>query len=174
MINWMYFPQNRQIEPHLSLIVDAFVKMQEQIDSEGSPNVRNLNSNDVLAIVAPELDVIGYSVEKSKRTVDKIRVPSLFGKNGTVNLAFEVDGYSHQAKTVIEVEAGRAVDNYQFLKDFFEACMMNDVDYLCIAVKNIYGKTHDQDFNKVCDFFSALYASNRLQIPLSGILIVGY
>jgi len=30
----------------------------------------------------------------------------------------------------LEVEAGRAYTNYQFLKDLFQACMMHDVQYL--------------------------------------------
>jgi hypothetical protein len=38
----------------------------------------------------------------------------------------------------IEVEAGRAVDNNQFLKDIFQACMMFAVDYLILGVKNYY------------------------------------
>jgi hypothetical protein len=37
---------------------------------------------------------------------------------------------------VVEVEAGRGVVNYQFLKDFFEACTMVGVEKLCIAVRN--------------------------------------
>lgn len=75
-------------------------------------------------------------------------------------------------KIVIEVEAGRAVTNYQFLKDLFQACVMSDVDYLVIAVRNIYRK--NQDFEKVISFFNTLYASGRLILPLKGILIIGY
>lgn len=66
-------------------------------------------------------------------------------------MAFEVDGYSEDLQTVIEVEAGRAVTNYQFLKDFYEACMMQGVQYFCIAVKNTYRTSND--FEKVCNFF---------------------
>lgn len=62
--------------------------------------------------------------------------------------------------------------NYQFLKDFFEACTMVAVDKLCIAVRNKYRAFND--FDRVCKFFEAMYASNRLGIPLSGLLIIGY
>ena len=89
-----------------------------------------------------------------------------------VILAFEVDGYSEDFQTVIEVEAGHAVTNFQFLKDFYEACMMQGVQYFCIAVKKIYRTSND--FEKVCNFFQALYISNRLRIPLEGILVIGY
>lgn len=71
--------------------------------------------------------------------------------------------------------------NNQFLKDLFQACMMQDVDYLVIAVRNEYKiKTKNNmertnyDFEEVCKFFDALYASDRLQLPLKGILIIGY
>ncbi|AEW21273.1 hypothetical protein BFO_0629 [Tannerella forsythia 92A2] len=49
---------------------------------------------------------------------------------------------------------------------------MSDVDYLVIAVRNIYRK--NQDFEKVISFFNTLYASGRLILPLKGILIIGY
>lgn len=61
--------------------------------------------------------------------------------------------------------------NNQFLKDLFQACMMQDVEYLCIAVRNIYKKK--QDFEEVCRFFDALYSSDRFNLPLKGILVIG-
>lgn len=73
---------------------------------------------------------------------------------------------------VIEVEAERAVVNFQFLKDFFEACTMVGVDKLCIAVRNNYRVFNG--FDRVCKFFEPMYASGRLGIPLSGLLIIGY
>ena len=51
---------------------------------------------------------------------------------------------------VIAVEAGRTVTKNQFLKDFYEACMMNDVKFCCIAVKNTYRSS--DDFEKVKKF----------------------
>lgn len=75
-------------------------------------------------------------------------------------------------KTVIEIEAGRAVTNYQFLKDLFEACVMVNVEFLVIAVRKVYRNSHD--FEKVITFFETLYASNRIALPLNGILVIGY
>jgi len=43
---------------------------------------------------------------------------------------------------------------------------------LCIAVRKKYAKKND--FEEVTKHFDALYASNRLKLPLTGILIVGY
>lgn len=76
----------------------------------------------------------------------------------------------------MEVEAGRGVVNNQFLKDLFQACMMDEVDYLAIAVRNVYtaAGVSNADFERVVTFFDTLFASNRMRLPLKGILILGY
>jgi hypothetical protein len=73
---------------------------------------------------------------------------------------------------VVEIEAGRAVSNNQFLKDMFQASMMKDVEFLVIAVRNVYMRSR-KDFENVCAFMETMYASSRLRLPLKGILIVG-
>lgn len=100
----------------------------------------------------------------------------MFGENGVEEKAFEADAYNAALHIIIEVEAGRAVLNYQFLKDYYEASMMYDIDYLCIALRNVYksGGTNSKDYEKVKTFFDTMYLSNRVQIPLKGILIIGY
>ena len=75
-------------------------------------------------------------------------------------------------KVVLEVEAGRAVDNNQFLKDLFQACVMHEVKYLAVAVRKVYRGA--KNFETVCRFFDTLYASNRFALPLDGILVIGY
>ena len=107
-----------------------------------------------------------------KTAAEKISIPVLFGMNGKAAKSFEADAYHSHFKLVLEVEAGRAVTNYQFLKDIFQASVMVDVDYLCIAVRNIYRKS--ADFNKVYMFLDTLYTSGRIRFPLKGILVVGY
>jgi len=86
--------------------------------------------------------------------------------------SFDADAINEEMKSVIEIEAGRGVANYQFLKDIFQAFVMNDVDYLTIAVRNLYRKSND--FEKARRFIDTMYASGRFQVPLKGILIVGY
>lgn len=168
MINWAYFPKNKRADDMSLFVVKAFETVVNQIDSDEC----QLKSNEVLAAVCPILEKKGFRVEKGKGEDEKITVPVLFGVNGKVDKAFDADAYCEAEHYVIEVEAGRAVLNYQFLKDFLEACMMSDVDYLCIALRNRYLKS--PDFSKVCTFFEAIYASNRLGIPLKGMLIIGY
>lgn len=168
MINWQYYPKRKEIPAHLKAIVDIFNFNEESISSE----IHFLHSNEVLQKITSSLLKLNYKVELSKRANDKIKVPVLFGMNGRLEKYFDADAYNEEFKTVVEVEAGRAVTNYQFLKDLFQACMMHEVDYLVIAVRKSYAK--NQDFQTVMTFFETLYASGRLTLPLEGILIIGY
>lgn len=132
----------------------------------------DLKSDDVLSIVRPELEKIGYCVEQNKKDEGKIKVPVLFGCNNSIDKHFYADAISADKKIVIEVEAGRATENHQFLKDIFEASMMFSVEYLVIAVRNIY-RNHN-DFERIYPFLETMYITNRIKLPLKGILLIGY
>ena len=168
MINWQFYPKHKVIPNHLKDIIDVFVSNEISISSDNN----TLHSNDVLDRITQNLLELNYKVETSKKSIDKIKVPVLFGLNGKLEKYFDADAYSKDLKTVIEVEAGRAVSNYQFLKDLFQACMMHEVDFLVIAVRKTYGK--NKDFEIVNTFFESLYTSQRLELPLKGVLIIGY
>lgn len=146
-------------------IVAIFCQQNAKIDSE----IKHLKSNEVLAAVAPFLREIGYKTEPLDGMIE---VPVLFGRNGTIEKYFAADGYNPSTKTVIEIEAGRAYTNNQFLKDLFQACMMNETDYLVIAVRNTY--RNNPDFDKIYQFFDTMFLSERLNLPLKGILLLGY
>jgi hypothetical protein len=167
MTNWIYFPKSQRPPNIIYDVVKVFHESEEKIEDKGP-----LTSNDVLALIRPKLEKIGFAVESGKKANEKIKVPVLFGRNGRVEKSFEVDAWNKSDKMVIEVEAGRGYLNNQFLKDLFQACMMHDIDYCGIAVRNLYIKTHD--YENVVGFFETLYASNRLVLPLKGVLIIGY
>lgn len=175
MIQWLYFPKSKEIPEHLFEIITIFKKYENEIESPE----KTLESNDVLNILSQSLEEIGFKVEKGKKKEDKIVVPVLFGINGRIEKSFEADAYHSKHKTVIEIEAGRGVANNQFLKDLFQACMMYNVNYFVNAVRNIYEtgrekKTKRKDFETVINFYNTLYASGRLNLPLDGVLIIGY
>lgn len=167
-IHWMFFPKSR-MAPELALnIIEAFREVHNRIDSD----IYELQSNQVLREITDSLEHLGFQVETGKSRDQKIKIPVLFGLNGKLEKYFDADAFHSEAGFVIEVEAGRAVVNYQFLKDLFQACMMHDVRYLGIAVRNVYRNRND--FEIVVRFFDTLFASNRLQLPLDGVLIIGY
>jgi hypothetical protein len=96
----------------------------------------------------------------------------LFNINNKIDKYFDADAVSADGKIVIEVEAGRAFRNNQFLKDIFQACMMPNAEYLIIAVRNHYHNS--DDFKSIFQFLETLYISGRLKLPLKGIVLIGY
>ncbi len=169
MINWVYFPKSSPPPEFGVQIVAVFEELADAIDSSV---MADQPSNTVMARLRPSLEKLGFRVEKGKSSDDKIVVPVLFGRKGKVLKCFNADAHAPSKGWVLEVEAGRAVDNNQFLKDIFQACMMHDVLHLAIAVRNIY--RNSDDFAKVESYLETLYVSGRLQLPLKGILLIGY
>ena len=168
-LRWQYFPKSEKCHDMLEKVINAFTSVHKEIDSATH---ENQSSNSVLAKAARGLQELGFEVETGKAKVDKISVPVLYGQNGKIEKSFEADAWHRDEKIVLEVEAGRALSNNQFLKDLFQACVMKDVDYLVIAVRNNY--RGNDDYSKIVTFIETLYASTRLNLPLMGIVIIGY
>jgi len=168
MIRFQLFPRSKGISNEIRAIVECFELEDDKIKSPEN----NLSSNEVLAVVRPHLEKINFVVETGKSASNKINVPVLFGFNNRIDKSFNADAISQNGKVVIEVEAGRATENNQFLKDIFQACMMCEVETLVIVVRNEYRK--HQDFNIVHTFLETLYISNRIHLPLSEIVLIGY
>lgn len=168
-ILWQHFPKHSPCTPFLKAVVACFEDIADDIAS--LENVGQV-SNEVLSKVRTGLEKLGFAVETGKTADAKIKVPVLYGANGKVEKAFDADAYHSLEKTVVEVEAGRGVTNYQFLKDLFQACVMQDVNYAVIAIRQDYRGS--DDYSKVVTFIETIYASNRLVLPLKGLLIIGY
>ncbi len=175
MINYQFFPRSHGITPEMNDIINCFKTVDEVKASAGQ-----IPSNDMLSLVRPFLEEKGFRVERGKAKEEKIDVPVLFGENNSVDKSFFADALSADGRIVLEVEAGRAVRNNQFLKDIFQACMMFDVEYLAIAVLNEYHfntsgrQVVGHDYQEVKTFLETLYVSNRIRLPLKGILLIGY
>jgi hypothetical protein len=168
MIQFQFYPRSVGLTEPITEVVKSFQKAAKQI---ASPE-HSLSSDGVLQVLRPELERIGFKVESGKSRGQKIKVPVLFGLNNTIDKYFDADAISADGKIVIEIEAGRALDNFAFLKDIFEASLMYEVEYLVVAVRNHYRGT--RTFERIAVFLETLYVSNRIRLPLHGILLVGY
>ena len=168
MMNFQFFPRSIGLSDDIRKIIECFEDNYPKINSANN----NLTSNEVLEILRNDFTQRKFIVESGKKENEKIKVPVLFGLNNKVDKYFYADALSNDKKIVIEVEAGRAVANNQFLKDIFQASMMYGVEYLVIAVRQDYRKAND--FEKVYTFLETMYISNRITLPLLGILIIGY
>ena len=171
MINFQHFPKSHKAPTFIMNTVQCFHEKESEIDSTHHRH----DSNDILSMVRGRLELIGYKVESGKTSVEKIIIPVLYGKNNIPDKTFEADAYDAINKVVLEVEAAAAVANNRFLKDLFEACVMDEVDYCIIAVRNLNKTTNNgKDFDLICRFMETIYASNKLFLPLKGVTIIGY
>lgn len=169
-LRWKSYPVSHRPPEFLPDLLKTFSEIWPRLNSEDN----SLISNDALALLAPGFARLGFQVETGKSADKKVSVPVLFGENGKVIKSFNADAYLEDAGIVIEVEAGQAVDNHRFLKDLFQACVMQGVNHLVIAVQTHYGKKKRDDYRTVERFFDTLYQSGRLQLPLVSVVIVGY
>lgn len=167
-LRYQLFPRSFGITEEIRAVIRCFVTNYELIKSPE----HNHSSDGVLKILSDSLKDLKFQVEESKAKIDKIEVPVLFGLNNYPDKYFHADAVSFDGKIVIEVEAGRAYRNNQFLKDIFQACMMPAVEYLVIAVRNHY--YNSDDFKSIYQFLETLYINGRLQLPLKGIVLIGY
>ena len=58
------------------------------------------------------------------------------------------------------------------MKDIFEASVMVNIDYLVLAVSNLYKES--KDYEKIVSWLETIYTTNRIKFSLKGILLVGY
>lgn len=168
MLKYQLFPRSAALTNQIRQVIGCFELVYDEIKSPEN----KLKSDDVLHVLRPHLEKVEFLVESGKTREEKIPVPVLFGLNDGVDKSFNADGISKDRKAVLEIEAGRAVANFAFLKDIFEACMMRGVEYLILAVRNDYKGR--KDFEIVYTFLETLYVSGRLILPLKGILLIGY
>lgn len=102
MIQYQFFPRSRGLTEEMRQIVHCFNAVNDKISSD----TKDLVSNDVLAILRPLFEQIGFVVETGKTKDAKIDVPVLFGVDNKVDKSFYADALSQDGRIVIEVEAG--------------------------------------------------------------------
>lgn len=165
---YQFFPQSSQLP---STLVQIPICFDKAVVLKGTSK---LKSDEMLAKARPFLIKEGFYVERGKKKNEKITVSS--PNNNSPIQQFDVDAMSKDGKIIIEVEAGRGWENKQFLKDLFEACIVPGVEYVVIVVLKIYkdSKGIHPHYDKIKKYFEALYASNRMTIPLKGVLLIGY
>ena len=111
VLKYQLFPRSVGITEQIQHVIECFERTYDQIKSPEN----ELKSDEVLDILRPHLEQIGFTIEAGKAKGQKIPVPVLFGLNNTVDQSFNADGISNDGKIVLEVEAGRATANFAFL-----------------------------------------------------------
>jgi hypothetical protein len=174
---WKYYPPRDRPPPWVKAVVAVFAQAETQIDSRLK---LGMDSNAVLGVIRLPLVELGFEVEASKKKADKIRRPVLFGEQGVEDLAYEIDGFNGKEGIALEVEAGRGVLGNAIYRDLVQTSLLIDARYLVLAVMDEYhyksgGKSlMSPNYRISRNILDAIYASTRLQLPLEGILLIGY
>ncbi len=133
--------------------------------SESQFYSNKLNSNKVLRELRNDLMRIGFAVEGENRIILKHYYP---------------DAYCLNNKYVVEVEAARGYLGNQFLKDYFKACHSENVDYLCIMVRNRYDygtkdkRQHSDSYRLITENWFDVFLDKKHNDGLKGLLVIGY
>ena len=174
LIRWQVFPRNRAASALMRSVISAF---EAELDTIGTP-ANGLKSNEVLAVVRNRLEELEFVVEGSA----KISRPVLFGENDRPTKTYNVDGYHEASGTVLEVEAGQAVENNRFAIDLLKALSIQGANHLVMAIPANYhperlkgaGKPPKKEFDEVVKVLDALFSAGRIQLPLISISVIGY
>ena len=81
MLRYQLFPRSVGMEDSIKRVIQCFDRHISEIESP----THTLKSNEVLGIISPEQNKLGFHVEESKASDDKIKVPVLFGLNNRVD-----------------------------------------------------------------------------------------
>ena len=153
--------------------MEVFQRHYSEIDTVALP--KGLTSDQAMAVLAPDLEAIGFTVERGKKANQKIDRPVFFGENGTPTVRYQVDGYHPVWRCGLEIEAGRGWMGNAVYRDLVHAMVMVDVDWLCLAVSNLYkfSSSSSRDYDNTRDLADALYGHTRIRLPYR-LLLIGY
>lgn len=171
--SWKFYPSRSPAPDWVEDVLGCFRDVRQAIDSQEQSGV---SSDNVLARIRPELEAAGFVVERGKTAAEKISRPVLFGENGKAVVAYEVDAFHAGHGVVLEVEAGRGAANNADYRDLVRASLMVDAEFLIMAMMLEYrtGAQKMRSYEQTRNRLDAIYASDRLRLPLEGLLLVGY
>jgi hypothetical protein len=173
----IFFPRSMRPPEWVQSICSAFAQVEEDIDST-KPTHRT--SNEVLGILRPRLEAIGFKVESGKRVGEKLHRPVFFGEMGEPSVKYEIDAYHQEFGIVLEVEAGRSIKGNAIYKDIIQMSLMVDARCAVIAMPIQYSflSGHRRIVNRSYEdgkrLLDAIWGSQRMKLPFEGMLLVGY
>lgn len=178
--SWTYFPRNATPPAWIAPVVGV-VQHAEASISTAEPGSR-ATSDQVLAALSPGLQQLGFLVETGKMRDGKVARPVLFGENGQPAVTYEIDGVHDDLGVVLEVEAGRGAQNNAAYRDVIRASLILNAQYLALVMPLIYrfggrdgGRSSEvRAYDDARAMLDAIYASRRLSLPFTGVLLVGY
>lgn len=176
-IRFTSFPRTQPPPTFAPEVVAAFRQREPSICTRTLE--KGLTSDAVLAAVRPSLQQLGFAVEASKLSADKIKRPVFFGENGNPDLQFEIDAFHPQWRCGLEIEAGRGWMGNAVYRDLVQALVMVELETLILAVANTYryqtgGRTTvSKDYENTIAVADALFGHSRIAMPYR-LVVIGY
>lgn len=176
-IRFLSFPRTEAPPSFIPAVINAFTLKEAQIATKALK--KGLISNEVLLILKPQLELIGFAVEGGKTKLGKIERPVFYGENGKPILSYQIDAYHTEWRCGLEVEAGRAWKGNAVYRDLIQAMVMVQVDHLCLGVPNSYKYQSgakdmiSTDYENTVAVADALFGHTRLKVPY-GLTVIGY
>jgi hypothetical protein len=176
---WRYFPSYASPPDWVALVVALFAANRPQIDS-AVVHAKPMTSNDVLGVIASDLQALNFTVETGKQKAGKLPRPVFFGDEGAFLRTYEIDAFEPAEGIALEVEAGRATMGNAIYRDLIQASLILDARFLALGIPIEYryksgGRTvAEPSYAKTYSVVEAIYGSTRLQLPFEGLLLIGY
>jgi hypothetical protein len=163
-VRFTTFPRTEPPPDFIRSVIAAFQTCEPSVCSEKL--AKGLTSDEVLSVIRPHLETLGFQVEAGKNKEQKIERPVYFGENGVPSLRYQIDAYHPEWRCGFEVEAGRAWMGNAVYRDLIQGLVMVQVDHLNLAVSNMYrynsgGKPQvSTDYKNTCAVADAPRCSN--------------
>jgi hypothetical protein len=172
-IRFTSFPRTLPPPDLVTGVIEVFRRHESQIATEKRKT--GLKSDEVLNILRPCLEKMGFMVESGKSSDGKIIRPVFFGENGEPSKTYAVDAFFEHHRCGLEVEAGRAIGGNAIYRDLIQAMVMVNLDLLLLAVPNVYryGKTKTHDYESTLKVADALFGHTRMTMPYR-LVVIGY
>ena len=172
--DWAYFPRHAKPPAWVGEFNSSVEKSRSLIESSLH---ERFDSDAVLGVLRGSLIAQGWEVESGKKAANKIYRPVLYGDQGKAKVNYEIDGWHPTHKAVLEIESGRGWQGNAFYRDLIRTSLVQDAEYLVIGLRTSYSyaKVKNQnDYQKALDQLDAVYASGRLNLPFTGVMIFGW
>lgn len=171
---WIYYPMSTAPPGWVSDLVAVVSAARPGIES---PVHTGLTSDDVLLKLRPGLQHLGYIIETSKKRIDKVRRPVLFGEEGSECVAYEVDAAHDELDVLLEVEAGRGAMSKRCLPRPHPFVSDRRRPLACSRRQrrvSLFKVPAQPELPPYEGSSRRGFARGRLQFPFEGILLFGY
>jgi hypothetical protein len=175
MIQFATFPRTWSPPAWVGRIVELFRNHESSISPDQTE--RRLSSEEVLAVLAGDLEGLGFHIEKLKLTDRKL--PRRPFSEGDAAERFHVDVYHPEWHCCIAIEDGHPWTSDAIGEDSVEPLLVANADTLCLIVpggsanRSAGERLPDSEYDRAFTLAQAVYNRSRSYLP-HRLVLIGY